>query len=309
MLIKQRSEPLELTILKTLNARSLLNATDSVHFHNLEKGYRGEIMFDEYMKEVSNENNLILNDLLLEYKNTVFQIDSLFQFSNTLHLFEVKNFEGDFIIDDEKWYSIGIMRKEIKNPLLQLKRTESLLRQLLQELGSPFPIEAHLVFINPNFHLYKAPADHPIIYPSQLSRFREKLKSRSPVLKASHRKLAKQLLSLHMEDNPYARIPEYRYEGLEKGIVCPGCQGFYGAGSFKMPHLICNGCGVVEPYETAVLRSVAEIRMLFPGVKITTNLVFEWCGVFKSKKTIWKILAKNFKRVNQGKVSYYIDSN
>lgn len=303
MLIKQRSEPLELTILKTLNARSVLNAADSVNFHNLDKGYRGEIMFDEYMKEVSNENNLILNDLLLEYKNTIFQIDSLFQFSNTLHLFEVKNFEGDFIIDDEKWYAIGSGRKEIKNPLLQLKRTESLLRQLLQELGSPFPIEAHLVFINPNFQAYQAPADQPIIFPSQLSRFREKLKSRSAVLKASNRKLAKQLLSLHMEDNPYARIPEYRYEGLEKGIVCPSCQGFYGA--FKMPHLICNGCGGVEPYETAVLRSVAEIRMLFPGVKITTNLVFEWCGVFKDKKTIRRILNNNYKLINSGRTSHY----
>lgn len=94
MLIKQRSEPLELTILKTLNARSILNATDSTNFHNLDKGYRGEIMFDEYMKEVSNENNLILNDLLLKYKNTIFQIDSLFQFSNTLHLFEVKTFKA-----------------------------------------------------------------------------------------------------------------------------------------------------------------------------------------------------------------------
>lgn len=307
MLIKQRNEPLELTILKTLNARSVLKPTDSVHFHNLDKGYRGEIMFDEYMKEVSNENNLILNDLLLEYKNTIFQIDSLFQFSNTLHLFEVKNFEGDFIIDEEKWYAIGTGRKEIKNPLLQLKRTESLLRQLLQELGSPFPIETHLVFINRNFQLYQAPADQPIILPPQLSRFREKLKSRSPVLKTSHKKLAKQLLSLHMEDNPYARIPEYRYEGLEKGILCPVCQGFYSV--FKKPHLICNGCGAVEHYETTVLRSVREIRMLFPGVKVTTNLVFEWCGVFKSKKTIWKILSKNFNRINHGKISHYIDSD
>jgi len=305
MLIKQRNEPLELTILKTLNARSVLKATDSVHFHNLDKGYRGEIMFDEYMKEVSNENNLILNDLLLEYKNTIFQIDSLFQFSNTLHLFEVKNFEGDFIIDEEKWYAIGTGRKEIKNPLLQLKRTESLLRQLLQELGSPFPIEAHLVFINPNFQLYQAPADQPIIFPPQLSRFREKLKSRSPVLKASHRKLAKQLLSSHMEDNPYARIPEYWYEGLEKGIVCPGCHTFYA--TFKKTHLLCHECGGIEVNKTAITRSIKELRLLFPEVKITTNLVHDWCKIIKDKKTIRKTLSEHFIKMNHGKSSYYVN--
>ncbi|MGD6830903.1 nuclease-related domain-containing protein [Sutcliffiella halmapala] len=305
MLIKQRSEPLELTMLKSLNARSVMNATDSSKFHNLDKGYRGEIMFDEYMKDVSNENNIILNDLLLEYKNTIFQIDSLFQFSNTLHLFEVKNFEGDFFIDEEKWYSIGIGRKEIKNPLLQLKRTESLLRQLLQEIGYPFPIEAHLVFINPNFQAYQAPADQPIIYPSQLSRFREKLKSKSPVLKASHRKLAKQLLSLHMEDNPYARIPEYRYGGLEKGIICPTCHTFYA--TFKKTHLLCHECGGIEGNKTAIIRSIKELRLLFPEVKVTTNLIYDWCKIIKDKKTIRKTLSEHFNKIGHGKSSYYVN--
>jgi hypothetical protein len=305
MLIKPRSEPLELTILKTLNARSVLNATDSANFQNLDKGYCGEILFDEWLAEISSDNNLILHDLLLEYKNTTFQIDSLLLISNTIHLFEVKNYKGDFFIEEEKWYSMG--RKEIKNPLLQLKRTESSLRQLLQEHGFNFSIEAYVVFINPEFQLYLAPANHPIIFPSQLRRFMERLKSKSVILKASHKKLAKQLLSLHMEENPYARMPEFQYADLEKGILCPACQRFYT--TFNKPHLICNGCGSVEMYETAVLRSIEEVRMLFPRVKVTTKLVFEWCRVFKSKKTIWKILAKNFKRINQGKISYYIDPN
>lgn len=179
------------------------------------------------------------------------------------------------------------------------------MRQLLQEFGYPFPIEAHLVFINPNFQAYQAPADQPIIFPTQLSRFREKLKSRSGVLKASHRKLAKQLLSLHMEDNPYARIPEYQYGGLEKGILCPGCHTFYT--TYKKTHLPCYECGGTEVNKTAIIRSIKELRLLFPEVKVTTNLVHDWCKIIKDKKTIRKTLSEHFIKMNHGKSSYYVN--
>ena len=42
-------------------------------------------------------------------------------------------------------------RSEITNPLLQLSRTESLLRQLLIKLNYTIPIESSVVFINPEF--------------------------------------------------------------------------------------------------------------------------------------------------------------
>jgi hypothetical protein len=279
-----------------------LNATDSANFHNLDKGYQGEIMFDDWVEEVSNDNNLILHDLLLEYKNTIFQIDSLLLISNTIHLFEVKNYKGDYVIEGEKWYSLS--RKEIKNPLLQLKRTESLLRQLLQEHGFDFSIEAYVVFINPEFQLYLATANHPIVFPSQLRRFMEKLKSKSAVLKASHKKLANQLLSLHVEVSPYTRMPEYQYADLEKGILCPACQKFY---TFNRPYLYCDGCGGKEFLEPAVLRSIEELILLFPEIKITTKTIQDWCKIIKNIKTIRKILTKNYKRIRHGKASYYIN--
>jgi hypothetical protein len=66
-----------------------------------------------------------MNDLLLEHGNTKFQIDSLF-ISKIIHLFEVNYFEGD------RWYTNkGI---EIKNPLQQMERAESLLRRLVRDL-------------------------------------------------------------------------------------------------------------------------------------------------------------------------------
>ncbi|MGF6954042.1 hypothetical protein QF028_006547 [Neobacillus sp. B4I6] len=60
----------------------------------------------------------------------------------------VKGFEGD------RFYALP--KKEYKNPLHQLQRSESLLRQLLESLGYRIPIEAYVVFINPHLLVIKS---------------------------------------------------------------------------------------------------------------------------------------------------------
>ncbi|MFV8826503.1 nuclease-related domain-containing protein [Alkalihalobacterium sp. APHAB7] len=66
---------------------------------------------------------------------------------------EVKNYAGDFLIENDNWFSLP--KKEIKNPLLQLKRSEDLLRRLFQDNGMNLTVEPHLVFVIPGFHLYQ----------------------------------------------------------------------------------------------------------------------------------------------------------
>ncbi|MFE8700675.1 nuclease-related domain-containing protein [Cytobacillus sp. FJAT-54145] len=301
MIFKPRFESMELKILRYLKARMKLDPKDENHYTNLEKGYAGELQFDKLLEKLSNEN-LVINDLLLECNNTFFQIDTMLILSNTIYLFEIKNFEGDFYIEGDRWYSTP--RSEIKNPLLQLKRNESLLRRLLQELGSNFPIEAHLVFLNPEFQLYQAPLNLPVIFPAQLNRYIEKISRRSSTIKNTHTKLAEQLLTLHISESPFSRIPEYTYEELEKGIICLGCGGFYE--TLHGTTLKCNRCGETEDHYSAVLRSIKELEVLFPSVKLTMKTLQDWCKVLKNKKTIKKIIRGNYMLVEKGKQSYYI---
>jgi hypothetical protein len=131
-----------------------LDLKEKNHFENLVKGYEGEKRFDNWLKG-SESDGLLLSDLLFETNNTFFQIDSLYFTPHTIYLFEVKNYTGDFFVEGEKWYSSS--RLEIKNPLFQLKRNESLFRRLLQENKFTFSVEAYVVFVNPEFHLYQAP--------------------------------------------------------------------------------------------------------------------------------------------------------
>ncbi|USK33506.1 NERD domain-containing protein [Bacillus sp. F19] len=302
MILKERCEPLELKIYKYLSTRMDLDPKDKNQFDNLAKGYEGEKVFDDWLN-ISESNGFFLNDLLFETNNTYYQIDSLYFSSHTIYLFEVKNYAGDFLIEGEKWYSSS--RLEIKNPLLQLKRNESLFRRLLQENKFSFSVEAYVVFVNPEFHLYQAPPNLPIVYPSQLNRFAEKLNRNTLASKGVHLKLAKKLLSLHVNESPYSRLPEYRYEEVAKGIVCVGC-GKINLSLYKKNLLLCNYCNGTEIYKEAVLRNVNEFKLLFPDKKITADQIDDWCGNMKNKRSIQKILRENFIRVGHGKTTNYV---
>lgn len=76
MIVKTRTESRELSVFRALNSRMDLSPKDETYYSNLEKGYQGEILFDEWLESVV-EGGLILNDLLLEMNNTLFQIDSV----------------------------------------------------------------------------------------------------------------------------------------------------------------------------------------------------------------------------------------
>ena len=169
---KSRTESAELLILRSLNTRMNLSDKDKQHYFNLKKGYEGEVIFDSLTEKLQCEC-LILNDLLLKLNNTTFQIDTLIIFSETIYFFEVKNYEGDYYYESDRLYKKP--KSEIINPLNQLSRSESLLRQLLHNLGFNIPIDASVVFINPEFTLYQTPLNKPFIFPTQINRYLKNL--------------------------------------------------------------------------------------------------------------------------------------
>lgn len=215
MILKERTKPEELVILQTLKSRMELAEKDLTNLFTMEKGYEGEVQFDHWFTKHTVES-LIINDLLLEVNGTHFQIDSLVITQDRIHLFEVKNLEGDYYLDGDKFKTVA--GNETKNPLHQLGRAESLLKLLLKNLGFYIPLEPHLVFINPEFALLQAPLKSPIILPNQLNRFMRNMNRVSSKLTNKHTKLAEALLSLHIKKSPFTRVPGYDFDMLRKGV-------------------------------------------------------------------------------------------
>jgi hypothetical protein len=301
MAFKSRTESRELLTLRSLNLRMDLSEKDAKKYYSVEKGFEGEKKFDEFLATIPGRW-LTLNDLGLESDNNYFQVDTSLLFQGIIHLINVKNFEGDYYIDSNgQWFSGS--DKLTKDPVEQLIRSENLFKQLLQELGFHFSVESYLVFINPEFHLYNAPRNLPAVFPTQLNRYKNKLFSISSNLNERHHKLAQKLVALHQTESPYTRYPEYHYEKLKKGIICVRGDSFIK--NFEKHKLVCDKCGNVEAVESAVLRYIEEFALLFPEKKITVTTIQNWCQII-SKKTIRRILSKNFKEMGSSSATYYI---
>jgi hypothetical protein len=287
MILKERTKPEELVILQALQPRMELEEKDGQYLWTLEKGYEGEVQFDQWFTKHRVES-LIINDLLLEVNGTLFQIDSFVITQDRLHLFEVKNLEGDYYLDGEKFKTVA--GKETKNPLHQLSRAESLLKQLLKELGFYIPLEPHLVFINPEFALLQAPLKSPIILPNQLNRFMSNMNRVSSKLTSKHTKLAEALLSLHITKSPFSKVPGYDIDMLRKGVICGECGGFLEG--FERQRILCNHCGSREEVDSLVLRNVKSFKILFPDQKVTTTAIYEWGDRTLPKRAIRRVLQK-----------------
>lgn len=78
-----------------------LRSEEKNYYLKLEKGYEGEKKFDDWL--IANAGRgTILSDLMFETNSSFYQVDTLFLTPDTIYLFEVKNYEGDFYLEGEK---------------------------------------------------------------------------------------------------------------------------------------------------------------------------------------------------------------
>lgn len=301
MLLKARTEPMELIALRHLNKRMELSSQDKFQLWTMEKGFTGEVLFDRMTENLA-EERYIIDDLLLKVNNSYFQLDKVIIAQDAVYLIDIKYHEGDYYLEEDKLYSVQKGR-EYKNPVIQLTRSETLFRQLLQNLKMNHLVRATVVFNNPEFTLYQAPMDQPIILPTQINRFLIDLNNTPSKLDESHKKLAQTLLSLHQVKTPISNLPVYQYDQLEKGMHCRAC------GSLNTEiiqyDLICGKCGTHERIEKAVVRHIEEIKVLFPEKKITTQTVYEWCNAKVSRRTFLRVLKKNYVLFGKTSDSYF----
>src|SRR5699024_2056304 len=132
----------ELIIFQCLQGRKTFSKTEEHQHYKLLKGYEGEKQFSNLLKEQLHHNNLQLNN-----HRTVFQLDTLLIFNQTVYLYEVKNYQGEFQLEKDylHCYTTG---KNYRNPQHQLKRSELMLTDLLSNMDMHFQVKSYLIFIN-----------------------------------------------------------------------------------------------------------------------------------------------------------------
>ncbi len=305
MIIKQQTKPPQLNLLEHLIVRhSSLDDSDHSEYERIQKGFLGEIEFAQFLQQLPDEW-LLFHDLLLEKDKSVFQIDSLVISPEKIYLFEVKNYEGDYEYKDQRFYSLN--SSEVKNPLNQLERNESLLRQWFQLHNIKHPqITSFIIFINPNFYLFlPRPKSPTFVFPNQLNRFLEKLTQQTGSINQSHKNIASQLLSSQLSESPFFKQPTFKEREYKNGLYCKYCFSFNLSPLGRMTK--CRNCFKTEKLHQSISRSIEDYQTLFPNSFITTNKIYDWCNIPTiNKRSIGRILTTNYKRIGQTKGAYYI---
>src|SRR5699024_12045086 len=94
-------------------------------YEQVYKGYLGEKRFREILEQYGSSKVYPLYNLWFDINGSEFQIDTILLTSNTIYLLEIKNFTGDYVIEESKIHSLQ-SRTQIYNPVNQLERTEYL---------------------------------------------------------------------------------------------------------------------------------------------------------------------------------------
>lgn len=293
----------EQRVLELLHSRKSLTTDEIQRLKTLQKGFHGEQKFYQLLKKAPIAHSFLF-DLLFESDGTTFQLDSVYVNGNSITIFEIKNYTGDFYIDKDKWF-IAPTHQEIRSPITQLQRSEFLLRKLLRQSHPELLLHSRLIFIHDEFTLYNAPLDLPATLPTQITRFFKRITSNHSGTPPRNTSLAEHLTSLHIANSPFDRLPTYSYEELQKGLTCPLlCGGFLERYTNKS--FICKKCKHAQLTASALYENILELTELFPNKSITTQLVYDWCDKLVVKNTIRDTLLKHFKHIPNGKHSYYV---
>jgi len=277
----------QLKILESMNSRTQLPRIEVQYLLNLKKGFEGEQLFDELIAEQLGTEVIVLKDRLITYNGSTAQIDALILSGNTLYLYEVKNYEGEYMQLSGQFRRLK--GQEFICPSVQLYRTEKVLQQLLNQWAESLEIRSFVIFVNPSFTLYDAKISSPFILPAQITGHFEKLRKGQTQPSKNILRLLNKLQQESTSGEKYRGTPQsYAYEDMRKGLICSDCHSF----NLKLSQrqAVCRDCGRKCKNDTLLLNHIDEMTLLFPEMKITTSLVYDWIDGRMIKRRIGRLL-------------------
>lgn len=295
MIYKSRTRPQVLSIMDSLLVRANLNDEQKQYADYQIKGYEEEPMFDVIVGQ-NIPDKLVLNDLLLKTKGTTFQIDTLVITNQTLFVYEVKNYEGEFLFQNSRltYFPSGI---EILNPVNQVQRSTILLKQFLRKHNIEIDCEGFVVFVNPDCTIYQGNPDRHILFPSLLKSHFKKVYTKRQVTTEKTRDIAELLLNNHLESYPLLDLPDYDFDSLKKGIYCHQCNEFIA--SLTRRTCLCHRCGHKENALENAKRHLIEYQLLFPENPSNTIHLYKWCNEVHSMYRLREVI-KEYKKGKSG---------
>ena len=132
-------------------------------------GKEGEKEATEIIKRVLRENDILLTNVRIQYKEKETELDNVIINNRGVFIIEVKNYSGVLIggENDYEWTKYKVSRggntyeKQVRNPIKQVKRQVYILSRFLKYYGIKVCIDGYVLLLNRN-----GPVDSSLILES-----------------------------------------------------------------------------------------------------------------------------------------------
>jgi len=217
--MRQKSHHLQ--YLEALYFRNGLTLEEEKEYQKLLQGYQGEVQLDKLCQFFSISKEQMMDDITLSLFKNVTQIDKIIVSRNVLYLIDVKNYQGNYRYEHQRWTLDGNILSN--NIFEQLRRAVRIVQQILNQSGIKLLVKGVLVFMNPNSKIEVIDSiDEIVLDVTQIPQW---------------------LMSLQLHTNSISwkdllkkyQIPNYRttltssselFNKLTKGIRCINCGSF-----------------------------------------------------------------------------------
>lgn len=299
MIISERKISKDLAYYRALSLRCQLNGEDAKKLSVLERGYKGERIYDKVFDEEGHSSVFVFRDIYLRIEDSTAQYDALIVSDAGITVNEIKNYSGFYRVERGKWYAGNFEVPD--DPLAQLKRAMNKLLKLQYIHRLNFDIEGKVVFPHIDFRLNCDDRDvrEKLVIRSEL---RDYLKTFKIEYAGRYAEGIVDAIAAHIIDNPFFD-KSADFDLVRKGLYCGSC------GSFEVEdnhfYMKCGKCDTREKKETHVLRAMSDFSALFLNERMTKKKLIIFMDELISSRTVIRMLNKYCDRVLNGAHTYY----
>lgn len=304
-------KPTRLEILREINKREGFEYNDELkdEYIRLVKGNEGEKILETYLTDYGSKNWVIIKNLWLDF-NTTFEIDTLLITQAGLYPFEIKNYSGSLEFVDNQWFRYG--KKIAHNAISQTQKVATHLQHIIQKLPNTPKLTGVLAFVGEDneVKINDGITDIKILMRNQLkdyiweiTRDERNFLGYPPDVEA----LLK-VITAYESQNKFVqeKITEKVKNSVKSGVCCRRCGDFNIRTEKSM--VICL-CGLHEPKEQAIVRTICEYGVIHHERDITTKELTHFFNGYISRGTVLQYLNEYFEKVGNFRNAKYNTSS
>lgn len=277
-------------------------------FYRLKAGDEGEQFVVSMLKQFGEPHWKILTNVWLKY-NGHFECDIVVLTREGIYIFEVKNYTGHFEFKDMKCFlnghPIGF------NPINQAQYTHTNFANLIEAELLTKNVRGALVFVGEHntVRIHNNISGIKVVMRNELRNFIWEMAKQERDYYGETLELVSclDLFQSYSTENIFKPDPitEEMQAQLQRGICCSSCSSF-NIDMFKS-YIQCV-CGMAEPRENAIVRSICEYGVIHFDKDLVTRDICVFFDNQVSRNTILKYLKMHFTQIGHNRNTVYYNS-